>query len=147
LLVPQRFIHGVPPATQSGFDPAAERKKIMAKFPDLKGLQIFGQRVLVATFIRDRLSDNLAVAESTKKEDEWQGKIGLVLAMGHLAFKSDESNDFGPDKVDVGDWVAFSYSDGHNVDYQPPGTFEKVPCKIINDVLIAGKVARPDMFY
>ena len=145
LLVPGKYIKQRP--AEAFFNPDEERAKLMARFPDLASIQIFGPRVLVAKFIRDKLSANLAVAKNTQTEDKWQGKVGLVLAMGHLAFKSDGENNFGPDKVSVGDWVLYEYGDGADADYQPAGSFDKVPCKFINDVQITGKVTRPDIFY
>ena len=147
LLVPAKYIKRMPKETKGFFDPDEERRRIFAQFPDVSTLKVFGPRLLVAKFIRDKLSHNLAVAQNTQKEDKWQGKIGLVLAIGHLAFVSDDRNNFGDDNVAVGDWVLYEYGDGADADYQPPGTFEKVPCKFINDVDITGKVTRPDMFY
>jgi hypothetical protein len=145
LLVPGKYLK--PKPAEAFFDPDEERRKIMARLTDIKDYAVFGPRVLVAKWIPDKLSANLEVSTNTQTEYQWQGKTGLVLAMGHAAFKSDSQNDFGLDAVKVGDWVSFDYSDGTDMAYQPVGTFSKVQCKLLNDVQISGRVPRPDMFF
>ncbi len=147
LIVPSRYNEMPAQPAKAEFDPVVERDKIMRRLPDIAQCKIFGPRILVAKFIRDRLSASIAIAKDTATEDKWQGKHGLVLAIGHLAFQSDSVNNFGPDTVKVGDWVMFQYGDGQDYDYRPPGTHDLIPCKVLKDVEIAGLVPRPDMFF
>lgn len=130
-----------------GIDAQAEAQRIMDQIGDMADAVIFGNRILVAKWIRTTMGSLLA-AEQTRREDKWQGKVGLVLAVGPLAFKDDPSiGTFAGQSVKVGDWALFQYSDGRDLDFQPPGSHEKIPCKILRDVDIDGVVPRPDMFF
>lgn len=46
-----------------------------------------------------------------RAEDKYQGKVGLIVEMGHLAFKDDEEHDWGPDKPKLGDWAMVRVGD------------------------------------
>lgn len=124
-------------------DANTEKKKILDRVGDLSKIRLFGNRVLIAKYIRQKIG-SIAVSDQTKTEDRWQGKIGLVLAKGHLAFKSDANNDFGPDDVKPGDWVLFNYSDGTDFDLLTNGHMDKVNCRVLKDVEIQGIVPSPD---
>jgi hypothetical protein len=140
---------GVVPKT-SWADPAAERAKIMAVIgPELTTLKdlVFGNHVLVAKWIRTRVSNSILAAAKTQTEDRWQGKIGLVLAVGPSAFVDDANYSFHGVSVATGDWVWYSMADGTDQDYCPPGTTDKLPCRTLKDFDIIGRVPRPDFFY
>ena len=49
------------------------------------------------------------------KEDEYQGKAGLVLAMRTSAFVSDDNHNFMGVKAEVGDWIAAWVTDGRKI--------------------------------
>jgi hypothetical protein len=127
-------------------DAEAERKKLLDRVGDLSKVQIFGNRVLVAKFIRDRIG-SIAVSDRTRTEDKWQGKVGIVLKKGHLAFKSDANNDFGTDDVKVGDWVLFSYSDGTDFELLRNGHNDKIYCRVLKDIEVQGVVPSPEIIW
>jgi hypothetical protein len=67
---------------------------------------------MIAKRIPERVAGlSFLQSAGTQQEDKWQGKIGLVIALGHDAFKSKDSYNFGPDTVKVGDWVWDQYGD------------------------------------
>ena len=115
---------------------------------DLDAVTVFGNRVLVAKFIRKTVgtSGRLLAAHETQREDKWQGKTGIVLKVGPLAFKDDAANDFCGQNVKPGDWVMFNYSDGSDLDLVQPGA-DKLPCKVIKDVEIHGVIANPGLVW
>lgn len=127
-------------------DSEEEKKKIMDSIGDISGVDVFGTLVLVAMYIPDK-SGSIINTVGTQREAQYQGKVGLVLKKGHLAFKNDANNDFGPDTVESGDWVHFDYAAGQDLAICPPGTFTKIICKKIRDTSIDGKISRPDAIY
>lgn len=66
-----------------------------------------GYRVLVLQYVRpERTTGGLIMPEVSKREDEYQGRVGIVLAMGPDAYKDTEKFPNGP-WVSQGDWVAW----------------------------------------
>lgn len=132
-------------------DPAAEAKKIFAKLGDITGFKLFGNRIMVVMYERTTVgySGALYAPPQTNLEDRYQGKVGLVVKMGPVAFVDDPASGivFHGDAVKVGDWVSYSYSDGTNVDVCPPGSADKVHCKILVEGEIIGIVPRPDFLF
>ena len=93
------------------------KKQIMAKVrKQLPDIHLYGNAILVATYLRPKKARfgtlQLDLADSTLKEDEYQGKVGLVLKLGPRAYQDDESFQFHGQKVDPGDWVVYRPSDG-----------------------------------
>ena len=115
-----------------------------------QSLDVFGNRVLVAKYVRSTVgtSGRILAAAETKREDRWQGKVGVVVAVGPLAFENDAANDFKGQRVKPGDWVLFAYGDGSDLDILPgPAGGDNLPCKVIKDVEIQGLISRPDLIY
>lgn len=128
--------------------PEEEAKRIFAKVGDLSDVRLFGNRVMVAKFIRTTLGRGyLQAAPGTKTEDKWQGKIGLVIKKGTTAFVDDGDFTWHGDDVNVGDWVLFQYGDGTDIDLCPKGSTELIPCKVLKEGEIEGIVPRPDIFF
>ena len=129
-----------------------EAAKLFERLKELDGLKrmVFGTRVLIAKYAPDKLGSGVLVkSELSKKEDKYQGKTGLVIKKGHLAFRGDDTY-FGKDNVDVGDWVWFDYSDGMDFDIMEKGKYgaeAEIRCKIIEDKNIIGVIPRPDLIY
>jgi len=73
-----------------------------------------GADVLLAVYIRPEQTKGgilLPANQGMRKEDNYQGKVGLVLKLGPLAFRSDATHDFGEVVPRVGDWVAINVGD------------------------------------
>ncbi len=130
------------------FDPDGEKEAILSRFDlnDIAAADVFGNRILVAKWIRENVG-SIRLSAQTQREDRWQGKVGVVLAVGPLAFEDDNNNDWRGQRAKVGDWVLFSYGDGLDFDYSKPGSFDKVPCKLLREGEIAMILPRPDFAY
>ena len=108
--------------------------------------QPFHNQILVATYISGNVKNlggghKLYLSDKTVDEDKWQGKVGLVLKKGPLAFANDSRNDFAGQNVDVGEWVMYRVSDGFAVD------INGVHCRMIEDILIRGRVTSPKIIW
>lgn len=75
--------------------------------------KVLHAQVVVMTYIQpERTANGLYLPERAREEDRFQGKGGLVVAMGPLAFKDDGVAQFGGVKPEIGDWVMTRPSDG-----------------------------------
>src|SRR4051812_15463884 len=86
-------------------DPA---KPLIAAAGDLSDYEIFHNLVLVATYIpppkslgKDPSGKEIILhkADNSLAEDRFQGKVGLVLKFGPMAFEDDAATKFGGVKV------------------------------------------------
>lgn len=129
-------------------DPAME---IMKKVGDLSKFTLFGNQVLLGVYERpSKLKDikrndgtvgNLYIPDSTRAEDQHQGKAAICLAKGPAAFVSDENFDFRGQTVDVGEWVAIFVSDGRKI------VVNGQLCRIVEDQFVRLKIPTPDCVY
>lgn len=76
-----------------------------------------------------------------RREDEYQGKVGLVLKMGPLAFTDDENHKWGDVKPKVGDWVLWRVGDTF------PFSLGDAPCRFVDEGLIRAILPGPDIVY
>lgn len=124
---------------QHDTDPKAE---LLAQIGDLSGIELFHNQILVAVYIRpEKTKSGIILADVTRKEDEYQGKVGLVLKTGPLAFVDDTRNSFSGQSVKAGDWIAFRTSDGWQL--KIGGTL----CRMLQDVDIKLRVPSPDFVF
>lgn len=139
-----------PPPIRVKMTPAEEAAQLLKRLGNLAEVVLFSNRILVAKFQRTTLgSGRLLAAEQTKTEDKWQGKVGLVVKIGTIAFEDDEATGtyWHGDGVAVGDWVFFNYGDGTDIEVCPDDSNERVHCKILKEGEIIGRVPRPDIFF
>lgn len=116
------------------------KQAILAKVGDLKDVRLSGAQVLVATYIRpERKKSGLIITQSVRDEDKFQGKCGLVLKMGPLAYKATERLDFGGYAAKVGDWVWYRPMDGYAL------SVHGVHCRVVDDVDVKGDIDHPDV--
>jgi len=109
---------------------------------DLSGVELFHNQVLVATYKRpEKTAGGIFLTDGTRKEDEYQGKVGLVLKKGPMAFVDDRSISFHGQNVEVGDWVAYRHSDGWALNVN--GTH----CRVIEDSHVRARIDNPDRIY
>lgn len=126
-----RMTHSVDPATE-----------LKAKVGDLSKVEIMHNQILVAVYIRpERTASGLYLADKTRDEDRFQGKAGLVLKKGPLAFVDDDANKFHGQDVNIGDWVFYRVSDGF------PVNINGQLCRLLEEVHIKGKIPSPDVVY
>lgn len=117
-------------------------KIIRDKIGDLSSIEIMHNQILVAQYIRpERTKSGLFLSDQTRNEDRFQGKAGLVLKKGPLAFVDDEHNKFHGQSVEENDWVFFRVSDGF------PVTINGVLCRMLEEVHVRGKISSPDVVF
>lgn len=108
---------------------------------DLSGIEIIGDMVLVATYIRRvaKTAGGIWLPDSSKQEDVWQGKAGLVLKWGPDAFRDPDSGEVYEQNVAPGEWCVFKVGDGWQVGLRD------YPCRLVRDVSIKMKISDPDI--
>lgn len=106
----------------------------------LPAVEMLGARVLVAVYVRPNITaGGIHLADSTVGEDRYQGKVGLVLKMGPIAFEDDPTHRFGTKKPAVGDWIVFSVGDTFGLE------LGKRRCRSVEDVDVHMIIPVPDM--
>jgi co-chaperonin GroES (HSP10) len=102
-------------------------------------------RILVAVYVRPRIEKTLKGillpgerADQEQKEDIYQGKVGLIIAMGKQAYQDDETTKFHGVKNNVGDWVWFRPSDGMGC------YIGDLFCRLLTENAIIGRIPDPD---
>lgn len=107
-----------------------------------EGYQVFHNQILIAVWIRPSVtSGGVYLPDSAQQEDRYQGKVGLVLKKGPMAFVNDARNDFKGQDVAIGDWVTFRVSDGTSL------KLNQVFCRQLEDIHIRGRVEAPDIIW
>jgi len=122
---------------QHDTDPA---KALLEKIGDVSVRKISGKQVLVATYIRpEKTTSGLLLTEKSRQEDEYQGKVGLIINMGPLAFEGMEAA--WPDDTvpKIGDFVVYRALDGFMTQ------FNGHPCRTLEDKQIREIVPNPDI--
>jgi hypothetical protein len=141
-------------------EPDGLKRKLLADLESrLGGIHLQRNRVLVATYIRPNISrGGIIFTAKTGEEDRYQGKAGLLLKCGPLAFDFDEvrerladgmSEEQARDELGIpypGDWVLFRTSetwetgieiaDGHGV---------CASCRFIYDDAIIARLNDPSI--
>ena len=106
--------------------------------PAVAGMKLQLNRCLIATYVKPKISSGgIIFTDRTTEEDRWQGKVGLLLATGPTAFRTDDVMAFADEQCateaadnhdhaielafahygipQVGDWVAFRTSETHEI--------------------------------
>lgn len=117
------------------------RVEIMKEFkPYNTAIKVLGPEILCAVYRRpERTKGGLYLSDTSRKEDDFQGKVGLVMKVGPIAFQDDNDHRFGDVIPEVGDWVVFRVGD----------TFELIigerKFRIVQDVNVRAIIDRPDI--
>ena len=115
------------------------RLELQTAVGDLSTVEVFNNQILVAIYMRpEKTKSGIYLSDSTRNEDKWQGKVGLVLKKGPLAFVDDATHAFEGLDVEPGQWAVFSHSDGWSLDVHG------VPCRMLQDVHIRARIQSPD---
>ncbi len=142
-------------AQAAAFDPA---KALWDRAGDLIEYEIFHNFVLVATYIppvKQMKGPKGEVVEfhlsdKSLMEDRFQGKVGLVLKCGPLAFQDDATVRFGGMSIEPGNWVLYRPSDGMEMfikDHLSQSKNDGLACRLIEDSLIKVRVSDPALIY
>ena len=119
------------------------RDDLMNKVKNYLGdVEVFNNQILVAVYVRPSVTaGGIHIPDQTRKEDEFQGKVGLVLKMGKLAFQDDDKVSFHGQKVEPGDWITFRVHDGWQL------KVNGVLCRLLDDVDVKLRITSPDIVY
>lgn len=108
----------------------------------LEQLEVFHNQILVGTYLGSGVTKGgIILTDKGKDEDRWQGKVGVVLKIGPLAFVDDARNDFKGQTVKEGDWIVYKVSDGFSLDVN------EVHCRLIEDIHIKARISAPDIIW
>ena len=106
---------------------------------------IFGPRVLIALAPSPgRSKGGIIFTDKLKDEGRFQGKAGLVLKLGHDAFKYHPrypQYDWEGPKPEVGSWVAFFNSDSREIG------IGGIACRYIWDSDLLSLITEPEAVY
>ena len=118
------------------------KETLLKGLGDISGVDIFHNQVLVVVYQRpEKTKGGILLTSQTRDEDKYQGKVGLVVAMGPQAFVDPDNKWFSGISVAHGDWVVFKPSDGWAV------TINNVICRVLDDTNIRGTVDIPDRIW
>lgn len=88
------------------------KQAIIKAVGDLSKQVIFSDLVLVGTYIRnEKTAGGIIRPKEVLQEDEYQGKVGLVLKKGPLAFADWEEDEFRGENAQLHSWVVFAIKD------------------------------------
>ena len=120
-------------------DPA---KEIRNRIGDISKIEVLHNQILVGVYVRpEKTKGGILLTSQTRDEDRYQGKAGLVLKKGPLAFVDEHNNKFHGQNVDVGDWVFYRVSDGF------PLVLNGTLCRLLEEVHVKGKIPSPDVVF
>jgi co-chaperonin GroES (HSP10) len=115
---------------------------IFSEIGDLSSIKVFNNQVLVAIYKRpEKTKSGIVLTDNTRNEDKYQGKVGLVLKKGPLAFVDDEETWFKDVEINEGDWIFFRPSDGWQMNVHG------VDCRVLRDIDIRGTIKEPDQVW
>jgi len=141
--------------------PEAQKKSIFHDLGDLSRYQILDDDILIATYASsnviaeikgpDGKPIQLFGTDNLKKENQYQSKAGLVVAVGPTAFRyHNNGQPYEGLKVKVGDWVVIHPNDGREIflkDFTNPSIKERVACRKVHYSSILMKVDDPRLVY
>lgn len=118
------------------------KQELLDRVGRLDDVFIGGQDVLVAVYTgAEKTAGGIILPGTTKDEGKYQGKVGLVLKVGPMAYaEGAESHDwFGGNEPKVGDWVVF------NVNTAFPFLYGKETLRLVEAQYIRAVVPIPDI--
>lgn len=124
-------------------DPKAELLTKVGFIAEL--VEIPSSKILVAIYYRPEKTAGGIIDPTAQQGDSYQGKIGLVLKMGPLAFQDDETHTWGDVRPKVGDWVQFRVGD--TAPWRLGKNEQSPHFRYVEDVNILAIWKRPDLVW
>lgn len=125
----------------STHDPVEE---IMEKIGDLTDFVIPFNKILIGIYMRpEKTKSGLILSDQYREEDRWQGRAGVILKRGPMAFIDDDRVKFNGLNPQVGEWVCFRPSDGMKLDIR----HREGHCILLSDVQIQLVIPAPDLVF
>lgn len=105
-----------------------------------------GADILVATYmLPEKTSGGIILSDyGTKNENEYQGRVGLVLGLGPLVNSKEIDEFFGGRLPEIGDWIVFRGGDTYTFKL---GGKDKWPCRTVEAKLVRGFITDPDLIW
>lgn len=118
-------------------DPKA---KILRELGDISRFEVANDRVLLAIYERPKVTaGGIHLTDNTRKEDQFQGKAALIVAMGPIVNAPKETRGF---EFHIGDWVAVNPSDGLSM--HAGEVANKVLLRMLSEKSIHLRIPTPD---
>lgn len=122
-------------------DAAGFKASVMADIAKFQ-YKPLGERILVAHYIEPEVTQGGIIKVSkTVDESRYQGKIGLIVKLGSMAFKYYGQYKLEGVKPKVGDWVLYFPNDGKEFFYN------NYSMRSLSSDLVHGVIANPDVLY
>lgn len=122
---------------------AADPKAAIIKaVGDLSKVKIAADLVLLGTYIRNEKSAGGIIRPiDTLKEDEYQGKVGLVLKTGPMAYMDWETDEERAKTAELHTWVVYQIKDAW------PMQINGTACRVIPYDKIRMQIPNPSMVF
>lgn len=118
------------------------KRGIIDAVGDVSGVEVLTDLVLVGTFIRsEKRESGLILPKEHLQEDEFQGKVGLVLKAGPLAFGDWEDDAERGQNAKPHSWVVFAIKDTW------PCQINGVPCRVVPYDKLRMRINDPKMVF
>lgn len=115
---------------------------ILNQVGDLTNEDVLCDLVLVGVYIRpEKTAGGIIRPQSNLDEDSYQGKVGLVLKKGPIAWGEWEEDSDRGKSAEVGDWVIFSVKDGWQI------MMNGYPCRLIPYERLRMRVSNPEKVF
>jgi len=121
-------------------DHADDPKEVLLKeLGNVDDIEVFNNQILVAIYMRpEKTKSGIILSDKTRDEDRYQGKVGLIIKKGPMAFVDPDQKWFVDADVDVGEWVYFRVTDGWSINVHG------VSCRMLEDTDVRGTTKYPD---
>lgn len=119
-----------------------KKKAIIEAVGDLSSVEVFSDLVLVGTYIEDEMtSGGIIKPKETVQESEFQGKVGLVLKSGPLAYGDWEEGEEVGKNAKPHTWVVFAIKDTW------PLQVNKTACRVVPYDKLRMRIDDPAMVF
>jgi len=130
------------PKTQALSTAKDPKQALFEAVGDLSDIDVFHNQILVALYIRPEMTKGGIIRPGTNVvEDEYQGKVGLVVKIGPTAFVSSETTNFMNQKVNIGDWLIYRIGDGW------PIMVNGTACRVLTDRSVKMRTKTPEAIF
>ena len=121
-------------------DHADDPKEVLLKeLGNVDDIEVFNNQILVAIYMRpEKTKSGIILSDKTRDEDRYQGKVGLIIKKGPMAFIDPDQKWFVDADVNVGEWVYFRVTDGWSINVHG------VSCRMLEDTDVRGTTKYPD---
>lgn len=124
------------------------KQVILDQVGDISQLGVFHNEVLAAVYKRpEKTKSGIFLTDKARDEDDYQGKVALILKVGPAAFKDDTGAWEWPNDLGVGSWVIIRPAESWSIGIVGEGKSDKVLCRMMKDTSIKGVVPHPDMIW